>query len=598
MSWQAKERLSSAAKNVNAAIRRLVNKVRQNETGSEAVKAAAVFAKKAGGQAAVFCEYTGNAVVESTSDLRAAAGKSITKAAGTVRKAVCQAGKATKAAACRRCKILHTPFVKMYHAPKQFVEHFRHGGASEAFSYVYCGIRNNHSFFGTIFNYAAPVLGVVVLFNVVTAAMNVTYALDITADGQHVGYVTDEAVLTEAQDMLRQRIIRTADDTSNFEMNPEISVVAVNADLVSDVDDMTDNLIRMSNEDISEAQGLYIDGDFYGAVTDTALIENILYKTLDSYRTGAENETVSFVKDIELRQGLYLTDSIVSSEEMENLLLSNQEAEITYTVVEGDSPILIADKNGIPYSEFKALNPGIEETCLIGQQTLIATEKPFLSVKVTREETYTEDIAYETETTEDNSQYEGYTKTVQEGQNGVREITASVEYVDGYETSREVLSTEVLQEPVTEKIVKGTKQKVSYSTGKVLSASSGSGSYGGSFIWPVGGNGGYISCYYSSGHKAIDIANSYGTNIYASASGTVILAGWYSTYGKAVIIDHGNGVQTLYAHNSSLNVSVGQYVSQGQVIAAMGSTGYSTGNHCHFEIRINGGRYNPLNYLN
>ena len=594
MSLQTGEWLSRLRDSMGTVVLRVRNGVRKSESGAEA----AAFAKKVGGQAAVLCEYTAKAVSESTADLRSGACRLAKKAGSSVSGLAARAGKTVGSAAVRQWNRLCVPFVKMYHAPRQIAARFREDGIGGAASFVYCGIRNNRGFFATIFNYAAPVLGVVVLCNVVASAANVTYALDITANGQHVGYVADESVLIEAQDMLRQRIIRTGEDTESFELTPEIAVVAVNADLVSDVDGMTDSLIRMSNEDISEAQGLYIDGDFYGAVTDTALIENILNKTLDSYRTGAENETVSFVKDIELREGLYLTDSIVSSEEMENLLLSNQEAEITYTVVEGDSPILIADKNGIPYSEFKALNPGIEETCLIGQETLIATEKPFLSVKVVREETYTEDIAYDTETTDDNSQYVGYTKTVQEGQNGVREITASVEYIDGYESSREILSSEVLQEPVTEKIVKGTKQKVSYSTGKVLTASSGSGSYSGSFIWPVGGSGGYISCYYSSGHKAIDIANSYGTNIYASASGTVILAGWYSTYGKAVIIDHGNGVQTLYAHNSSLNVSVGQYVSQGQVIAAMGSTGYSTGNHCHFEVRINGSRYNPLNYLN
>ena len=176
-------------------------------------------------------------------------------------------------------------------------------------------------------------------------------------------------------------------------------------------------------------------------------------------------------------------------------------------------------------------------------------------------------------------------------------MTASVEYVDGYETSRTVVSTEVVQEPVTEKIVEGTRQRETYTRGRVLSASSGSGSYGGNFLWPVAGNG-YISCGYSSGHRAIDIACSYGTPIVASASGTVIVAGWYYTYGKAVVIDHGNGVQTLYGHNSSLNVSVGDYVSQGQVIAGAGSTGYSTGNHCHFEVIVNGSRYNPMNYLN
>ncbi|MBP3502163.1 MAG: M23 family metallopeptidase [Clostridia bacterium] len=99
-------------------------------------------------------------------------------------------------------------------------------------------------------------------------------------------------------------------------------------------------------------------------------------------------------------------------------------------------------------------------------------------------------------------------------------------------------------------------------------------------------------------HKGIDIANSIGTPIRAAASGTVTYAKYNSGgYGNLVIISHGNGVQTYYGHNSKLYVSEGQTVSQGQVIAGMGSTGISTGSHCHWEIRINGVAQNPQNYL-
>lgn len=597
MGLQPKEWIKNQAQQLGAAVRSVAEKLQKNQKLRQAEETAVKLTKKVSGQAVDLCLYTSQAVMQSGRQLADCSEAAFGKTWNRIVKSVSRAGERIREEAVACGNRISKPFVSAAHAPRLIAEGYRNHGVSGAASVCFQGIRNNRNVFRTVLNYGAPVLGVVVLCNVVTAASRVTYAVEVMQDGQLVGYISDESVLTNAQEMLRQRIICTDGTEATFELEPELSVVAVNKDLLSDSDDMTDNLIRLSNEDISEAQGLYIDGDFYGAVTDTALIENILESTLDSYRTGAEGETVSFVKDIELREGLYLTKSLVSSEEMENLLLSNQEVERTYTVVEGDSPIMIADKNGIPYSEFKRLNPGIEETCLIGQETLIATEKPFLSVKVVREETYTESIPYETETTEDSSQYEGYTKTVQEGQDGVKQITASVEYVDGYETSRSVLSTETVQEPVTEKIVEGTKKKETYSRGRVLSASSGSGSYGGSFMWPVAGNG-YISCGYSSGHRAIDIACSYGTPIVASASGKVIVAGWYYSYGKAVVIDHGNGVQTLYAHNSSLNVSVGDYVSQGQVIAGAGSTGYSTGNHCHFEVHVNGGRYNPLNYLN
>ena len=86
--------------------------------------------------------------------------------------------------------------------------------------------------------------------------------------------------------------------------------------------------------------------------------------------------------------------------------------------------------------------------------------------------------------------------------------------------------------------------------------------------------------------------------MYAAASGTVILVKYLNySYGRYLIIDHGDGLSTLYAHNSQILVSVGEKVSAGQVVAKSGSTGNSTGPHCHFEVRVNDSQVNPLNYL-
>lgn len=98
-------------------------------------------------------------------------------------------------------------------------------------------------------------------------------------------------------------------------------------------------------------------------------------------------------------------------------------------------------------------------------------------------------------------------------------------------------------------------------------------------------------------HTGLDIASPRGTAIKASAAGVVSFAGWKGSYGKMVAISHGNGVQTYYAHCSSINVKVGQKISQGQVIASVGSTGNSTGPHLHLEVRINGVAQNPQNYV-
>lgn len=98
-------------------------------------------------------------------------------------------------------------------------------------------------------------------------------------------------------------------------------------------------------------------------------------------------------------------------------------------------------------------------------------------------------------------------------------------------------------------------------------------------------------------HSGLDIGGDYGQSVCAADSGTVSYAGWISGYGNTVIIDHGGGVSTLYGHNQSLAVSVGQSVAQGETIAYCGSTGNSTGPHCHFEVRVNGEPVSPYNYL-
>jgi murein DD-endopeptidase MepM/ murein hydrolase activator NlpD len=118
----------------------------------------------------------------------------------------------------------------------------------------------------------------------------------------------------------------------------------------------------------------------------------------------------------------------------------------------------------------------------------------------------------------------------------------------------------------------------------------------GQFIWPVGGS---ISQRYVWYHRGLDIANKAQPPILAADSGKVTLAGWPDNagYGNRVIIDHGNGYQTLYAHMSSISVGVGQTVNRGDVIGNVGSTGRSTGPHLHFEVRRGGELLDPLQFL-
>ena len=138
------------------------------------------------------------------------------------------------------------------------------------------------------------------------------------------------------------------------------------------------------------------------------------------------------------------------------------------------------------------------------------------------------------------------------------------------------------------------------------SSGGGSANASGSFLWPVASYV-YVSSRFGlrvhpitgekKSHTGIDIASNQGTAVYASDGGSVTLAGWNGGYGNCIMIDHGNGYVTLYGHLSSISVSVGQTVSQGATIGAVGSTGNSTGPHLHFEVLKNGTRIDPEQFF-
>ena len=166
----------------------------------------------------------------------------------------------------------------------------------------------------------------------------------------------------------------------------------------------------------------------------------------------------------------------------------------------------------------------------------------------------------------------------------------------------EIVTTEKIVSDLYKEQPKVEEKKVVTSTVKVASAkvntSNKKVNLGISLINPISGT---ITSRFGQrwgrSHTGLDIGASKGTKIKAAAAGTVTKSGTSGGYGQIVVISHGNGVETYYAHCSALYVKVGQKVSQGQVIAAVGSTGNSTGPHLHLEIRVNGVAQNPLNYL-
>ena len=322
---------------------------------------------------------------------------------------------------------------------------------------------------------------------------------------------------------------------------------------------------------------------------DTTQTEEDTTQTEETATTIPEDAVVTFVQSIRVEEGLYPVSSIESLDAINAKLDTVVEGEQTYTIQEGDSPSLVADKVGIPTQTLIDLNPEVTQTMLVGDTLIISHEQPFLQTQMVRTVTEEREIPYTTETEVDHNKESTYEEVVQEGQNGLEEVVSQITYINGYETERTVLSETVIVEPVNAQIVVGslTSTQYNFSGSGTPSTESNVGGY----IWPV--NGGYISCpiwgYYN--HTGTDIAADAGTTIWAAKAGTVIYAGWSNGYGYNILISHPDGTRTRYAHCSELAAYVGQQVDQGQVIGYVGRTGNATGNHCHFEIISSSGAF-------
>lgn len=190
-------------------------------------------------------------------------------------------------------------------------------------------------------------------------------------------------------------------------------------------------------------------------------------------------------------------------------------------------------------------------------------------------------------------------------QSSIDEISTSKSQLDSEAAECNALIREIAaKENVQMELIETNREQLEEIENEIRAASSqGTGAVngGGTLLYPTSityTSAGFPS--YPSGryHSGVDFPVSSGSSIYAAADGVVIIAKNLNySYGHYIVIDHGNGLSTLYGHNSTLLVSVGQQVTRGQVIAYSGSTGNSTGPHCHFEVRVNGTAVNPFNYL-
>lgn len=434
---------------------------------------------------------------------------------------------------------------------------------------------------------AAAVIGVAA---VVGTVYTPSYVVEL--DGIALGTVRDPQVFEQVVDRVESRATSILGYDYTIDGDVSYSFALTERDALTATAEFETYLFDQIGE-VMKSYVLTVDGQVIGAAQDRETLTSVLDQVKAAY---VDENTISS----EFTSAVYITHEYTSSDTNQDTasmlaaLTANTNGQTTYEVQQGDTFMQIALDNGMTVSEMEALNPDVDINMIyIGQLLNVKEEIPFLSVKTVDNVTYTESIACPVTEVEDSTMYQGETKVLEEGVPGEQIVNANISYLNGVEQEREVLSTQVTREATNKVIAVGTKERPSWLPT-------------GSFIWPVYGNitsyFGYRSIFGSySYHGGIDIAASYGTSIAAADGGTVVFAGratgsmW--SYGNLVIVDHGNGKQTYYGHCSSVLVSAGDKVYQGQAIARVGSTGRSTGNHCHFEVKINGTSVNPLSYL-
>ncbi len=293
-------------------------------------------------------------------------------------------------------------------------------------------------------------------------------------------------------------------------------------------------------------------------------------------------KALNFSEKVEISEAYVDAERVSKISDAIEAVTKEKEKNQTYEVQAGDTLSVIANSRGYYVDEVLALNPGLtrDATLHLGDEIVISVPEPELSVLTTEQSTYEEDYDAETQYIENDSWYTTQQVVRQEAVPGHHEVTVLTTSKNGTETSREMVSENVITEPVPEIIEKGTQTPPTYMkpvTGGTLTST---------FKWRWGRM-----------HKGIDWAVPTGTAVRASCGGTVVSAGWSGGYGNCITIRHPDGKQTRYGHLSKILVSAGQKVDQGQKIALSGNTGRSTGPHVHFEILVNGTQVNPLKYL-
>ncbi len=427
----------------------------------------------------------------------------------------------------------------------------------------------------------------------------------ILVDGKRFAFIRAKNMNSDEFNLLLQAKLKERYG-KNVEINEKVELKpshAAKKNISTNVDVVIANLCDVLSVK-GECGAILVEGERVALLKSTAEAEQVLKDVLDKYTPdpidGDESKVIgtAFTDEVKVEPFYADSETVLSSTQAYELLTRTREEIYEYTVKAGDSFNGIANKFGTTEEEMLNINPDLTEqnkTLLqIGQKIKVKTQVPVYGISTVMLETEDEVIPIPEEKIENLSQYKTYRKVVSEGSEGKKTAAYKVYYENGIEVKREPDPEHdvILTEAVPRKVEVGTLERSADANSAV-----------GNFQYPIHEDAYFSSPFgdrnYGSGHHyGIDIAAPAGTPVYASDGGVVVHAGWNSGgYGNWVVIDHQNGFKTVYAHNSAVIAYPGQRVHQGQLLALVGSTGDSTGNHLHFEIRLENKPRDPLTLL-
>jgi murein DD-endopeptidase MepM/ murein hydrolase activator NlpD len=412
-----------------------------------------------------------------------------------------------------------------------------------------------------------------------------TPAYAVVIDGQQKFMVKDRRIVDKAlQEISREQ--NNGLDKKETELADAVTIRRTMA-ARSDIIEPGEVLNALRQEVKFNAVAIVVNDKAVAYVASKDVANDVLAKLKKQYSQVDQGEkliSANLQEKVTLKNQKVAPSKVKNAQQALILLATGNENPQKYEVQEGDSLWIIARRNDMYVDDIKKANHLEGEDLQPGQKLVLLKSQPYINVISKVEGQKMEVIPFETKVVTDRNVASSL-KVKQEGQTGEKQIAYVATKCNGVVSQKNVLEEKIVKAAVDKIIVKGSR--VTY-----VASRGGGGS--GNLDWPVHGS---ISQYFSGGHTGLDIAARSGTPIRAADSGRVTFAGYNGGYGKFIIISHGNGLVTRYAHCSSIAVSSGTNVGKGQVIGAVGSTGHSTGPHLHFEVLSGGSFRNPLSYL-